>query len=238
MKCSIYDFSFVLPLNCPSCKQISKYSFSSLNIQFKLLFLYYSGKKQKKTYQCAMVEVRMREGGAVPPVDVRGNIIWKRLYKNLNWDVVPFLLCQHVFCLIGLWAVIFPISWTYCTGISAPTSFTLVFAVGLWPISGLGVTAGMHRLWTHRSYEAHLSLRIFLMILASISNQSTIWGWAHVHRAHHQFSDTPKDPHNRRYGFFYTHIGWIISYLPHAASEAIRGINMDDLADDPVQLNF
>ena len=37
--------------------------------------------------------------------------------------------------------------------------------------SNIGVTAGLHRLWSHRSYTASYPLRLFLAILASLANQ-------------------------------------------------------------------
>ena len=48
---------------------------------------------------------------------------------------------------------------------------TLIFAALLWPISGLGITGGAHRLWAHRSYKAHWLTRGFLMVCNSIANQ-------------------------------------------------------------------
>lgn len=36
-------------------------------------------------------------------------------------------------------------------------------------MSGLGITAGAHRLWAHRSYKAKLPLRVILMIFNTIA---------------------------------------------------------------------
>tara|TARA_A100001015_G_scaffold303250_1_gene392608 strand:+ start:505 stop:861 length:357 start_codon:yes stop_codon:yes gene_type:complete len=72
----------------------------------------------------------------------------------------------------------------------------------LTQISGLGITAGAHRLWSHRSYKAKFTLRCFLMILISIANQGSIIHWSRDHRLHHRYSDTDLDPHNINRGFF------------------------------------
>ncbi len=81
----------------------------------------------------------------------------------------------------------------------------------------LGVTAGSHRLWAHRSYQASLPLRIFLMVMNSGKNtfnsgmfQGPIYSWCRDHRLHHKFSDTKLDPHNITSGFFYAHVGWLL----------------------------
>lgn len=72
--------------------------------------------------------------------------------------------------------------------------FLLVLVYGL--VSVLGITCGVHRLWSHRSYKAKLPLQILLMIFQTISFQYSIINWARDHRLHHKFSETDADPHN------------------------------------------
>lgn len=81
----------------------------------------------------------------------------------------------------------------------------------------LGITAGAHRLWAHKSYSATLPLRIFLMLMNSGilffykgMFQGSIFHWARDHRIHHKYSDTPLDPHNINKGFFFAHCGWLL----------------------------
>ena len=100
----------------------------------------------------------------------------------------------------------------------------------LW--GGLGVTAGAHRLWTHRSYKATLPMRIFLMIGQSISGQYSIYGWATGHRTHHKFADTDADPHNVKRGFCFAHVGWIIQKEHPLCAIKSKGLNGSDLIDD------
>lgn len=38
-------------------------------------------------------------------------------------------------------------------------------------IGGFGITAGVHRLWAHRSYKAKLPLQIILLICYSVAGQ-------------------------------------------------------------------
>lgn len=44
-------------------------------------------------------------------------------------------------------------------------------------VTGLGITCGAHRLWSHRSYKAALPWRIFMLLLNSIANQGSIYHW-------------------------------------------------------------
>ena len=67
-------------------------------------------------------------------------------------------------------------------------------------MNGLGITAGAHRLWAHKTYKANTGLTIFLMICQSLAFQNHIYEWVRDHRVHHKFTDTNADPHNARRG--------------------------------------
>mmetsp|Transcript_4546 Transcript_4546/g.11090 ORF Transcript_4546/g.11090 Transcript_4546/m.11090 type:complete len:2751 (-) Transcript_4546:1570-9822(-) len=117
----------------------------------------------------------------------------------------------------------------------APTTVhwqTLFFAFILWPISGLGITAGAHRLWSHRSYDAHAITRFLLMIANSIANQGSIYHWARDHRTHHINSDTESDPHDSNRGWFYAHMGWLLVEKPEKVRLAGRKVDVQDLQKD------
>lgn len=88
---------------------------------------------------------------------------------------------------------------------------TGALALLLWPVSGLGVTAGAHRYWTHQSYKASGFLETLLMLMFSIADQGPIEGWALTHAMHHVASDTYWDPHDRSKGFWHAHIGWLFA---------------------------
>lgn len=62
-------------------------------------------------------------------------------------------------------------------------------------VSSLGITAGYHRLWAHRAYEASLPLKIILMIMGIFAVQNSILFWSSGHRTHHRHvDDIEKDP--------------------------------------------
>ena len=103
---------------------------------------------------------------------------------KINWMQGGFLAYVHVAAVIGVW-YISALKWT---------TLLLVSQTFFW--SEIGITAGSHRLWAHRSYKAHWILRTWLMILTSLANQGTIYHWARDHRVHHKFSETEADPHN------------------------------------------
>ena len=98
--------------------------------------------------------------------------------------------------------------------------------------SGFGITVGVHRLWSHRSYEAAYPVRLFLMLCNSIANQGSIFHWARDHRVHHKFSETHADPHNAMRGFFFAHMGWLFVKKHPEVVKAGRNMDFTDLAED------
>jgi stearoyl-CoA desaturase (delta-9 desaturase) len=103
----------------------------------------------------------------------------------------------------------------------------VLLAVGLYLITGFGVTVGFHRLLTHRSFTAPRWLRITLAIAGSMSFQGDVTGWVAIHRRHHAFTDRPGDPHSPyRYGtgagaqlrgLVDAHVGWLFRDDPTPA---------------------
>merc|ERR1719201_578195 len=127
------------------------------------------------------------------------------------------------------------VHYTACLGLVNLTSVnwqTLLWAFILWPISGLGITAGVHRLWAHRSYNAHWTVRLWLMLANSIANQGSIYHWARDHRVHHKHSETHADPHNATRGFFYAHVGWLLIKKHKDVVAAGRLLDFSDLHED------
>eukprot|EP00392_Amoebophrya_sp_AT5.2_P008831 g8859.t1 len=143
---------------------------------------------------------------------------------------VNHLLAFHaIFLLTADQIMMYNYNWTSRTTVQWQT---LLFALLLWPISGLGITAGAHRLWSHRSYDAHAITRFFLMICNSMANQGSIYHWARDHRTHHMHSDTAADPHDSSRGWFYSHMGWLLVEKPEQVRVAGRKVDLRDLQKD------
>jgi stearoyl-CoA desaturase (delta-9 desaturase) len=136
--------------------------------------------------------------------------------------MVIYLTLAHVAAVVGLFTL------PYCKW------QTLLLAFVLWPISGLGITAGAHRLWAHRSYSASLPVRFFLMLCASIANQGSIYHWCRDHRVHHKNSETEGDPHNATRGFFFAHMGWLLVKKHPDVVQSGKQLDYTDLEADPL----
>uniref|UniRef100_A0A4W4E3H1 Fatty acid desaturase domain-containing protein n=1 Tax=Electrophorus electricus TaxID=8005 RepID=A0A4W4E3H1_ELEEL len=115
--------------------------------------------------------------------------------------------------------------------------FTWIWSYMCFIVTALGVTAGAHRLWSHRSYKAKLPLRIFLAAANSMAFQNDIFEWSRDHRAHHKYSETDADPHNAVRGFFFAHIGWLFVRKHKDVIEKGKRLDVSDLLADPVVIH-
>lgn len=105
-----------------------------------------------------------------------------------------------------------------------------VSMIVLLGVSSLGITAGYHRLWAHRAYEATLPLKIILMIMGTFAVQNSILFWSSGHRTHHRHvDDVEKDPYSINKGFWHAHLGWMLRDYPAAAPDFK---NAPDLLND------
>ncbi|KAK2823606.1 hypothetical protein Q7C36_020206 [Tachysurus vachellii] len=112
--------------------------------------------------------------------------------------------------------------------------FTWIWSYICFMITALGITAGAHRLWSHRSYNAKLPLRIFLAAANSMAFQNDIYEWSRDHRSHHKYSETDADPHNAKRGFFFSHVGWLFVQKHKDVIDKGKRLDLSDLLADPV----
>lgn len=103
--------------------------------------------------------------------------------------------------------------------------FGLVFAAA----TNLSITTGYHRLFSHRSYDAHPFVKWVLVFIGTSAWQSSVLKWCSDHRVHHSEVDTDDDPYSINKGFWYAHLGWMFHKDPPDYK-----INAPDLEKDPV----
>jgi len=124
-------------------------------------------------------------------------ITWKNLYKNLN--VISCLALTIV-----------PALAIYGAFTTRLTRQTFIWSVVYYFFTGLGITAGYHRFWAHRAYNASTPLQYFFALGGAGAVEGSIKWWSRGHRAHHRYTDTDLDPYSVHKGFLYSHIGWML----------------------------
>jgi stearoyl-CoA desaturase (delta-9 desaturase) len=142
----------------------------------------------------------------------------------------PLWLNITVFTLTGLITLIGVPAYAFIHGFDGWQIAAMIIGIAFCEIS---ITAGYHRLWSHRAYEAHWLLRLMLAIGGTFATQNSILHWASDHRRHHRHvDDDKKDPYSAGRGFWYSHIGWMLR--DYDSDHDWQYKNCRDLKADPI----
>ncbi len=143
--------------------------------------------------------------------------------RSINWPA------SLVFVITGVIALVVAPWYGFTHGYSLATVLCATFLVAA---NGMSITAGYHRLWSHRAYEAHWLVRLPLLVFGTMAIQNSVLIWSANHRVHHRFCDDNEvDPYSAGRGFWYSHIGWMLRNYPSATPD----FNLvKDLERDPM----
>lgn len=138
-----------------------------------------------------------------------------------NRQVIPsrviYFFTLHAYAIYGLFAL-------------ERVHFATILLHGIYAVgSQISVTAGMHRLWTHESYEASMFFQGVLMYFATCAQELSIIDWVQFHRTHHKYADTSADPHNINDGFWFAHVGWLLTDSNNDYKKGVATIDFDDV---------
>ncbi len=75
--------------------------------------------------------------------------------------------------------------------------------------TGLSITLGYHRLFSHLSFKAKWPVKLFTLVFGACAFENSVLHWASDHRRHHKHVDHDNDPYDISRGFFWAHMGWI-----------------------------
>lgn len=138
--------------------------------------------------------------------------------------LVPF--AGFIAAIYSLWGRAF--TWVELTSLMA-----------MYLATGLGITVGYHRLFTHRSFRAVPAVKLLLGIFGSMAAQGPIVKWVAIHRRHHHHSDRADDPHSPHVhgtgfgglikGFWHAHIGWMFTADHPSLRHYVRDLHTDRL---------
>jgi stearoyl-CoA desaturase (delta-9 desaturase) len=125
----------------------------------------------------------------------------------IMFDVLPLMGTVSAIVL----AFYIPITW-----------LDIALFAGMWLLTGLGISVGYHRLFTHRSFKTTSFVRVLLTVLGCMAAQGAPISWAAMHRRHHQCADCEGDMHSpnlhgtslrdRVGGFIHAHYAWMIKH--------------------------
>lgn len=143
-------------------------------------------------------------------------------WKNIHWVNTLFLSGTLLTTLVAVpWYI-----WTFGLG---------MFQIGLFLFftiaTGLSITLGYHRLFSHLTFQASWPVKLFTLLFGAAAFESSALTWCADHRRHHKHVDEEEDPYAITKGFFYAHIGWLLFRAqPETPLTWVRDLQKDKLA--------
>lgn len=138
-------------------------------------------------------------------------------------------LMVMLFIGLPILAVMITPLWAWYAGF---TGTQWLIALTFLYLNGLGITAGYHRLWAHKAYQAHPVVRFWFAVWGAGALQNSVFVWASDHRRHHRHvDDNDHDPYSAGRGLWFSHIGWM---LRDHTTNTEDFSNIKDLLQDPI----
>ena len=142
-------------------------------------------------------------------------------FEKVNWITSSFLIGTLFLSLTAVPAYLwfFGLDW-----------FQVVLFLIFFAACGFSITLGYHRLYSHKAFQAHWTVRLFVLIFGAAAFENSALLWACEHRTHHKHVDHDEDPYDISKGLFHAHIGWLLFKL----QEPPPYDNVLDMQRDPM----
>jgi len=142
-------------------------------------------------------------------------------FERVDWINTGFLL------VISLLALLAAPIYLWHHGIDwFQLSMFLFYAIA----TGMSITLGYHRLFSHLSFKAKWPIRLFTLVFGACAFENSALHWVADHRRHHKHTDHDDDPYDITKGFFWAHIGWILFKVnPEPPLDNVADLRKDKL---------
>jgi stearoyl-CoA desaturase (delta-9 desaturase) len=140
--------------------------------------------------------------------------------NRINWPNSIYLITSFTVALIGVPLYL----WNY--GLDA---FQVCLFIFFYYATGMSITLGYHRLFSHKSFKASWPVKLFTLLFGAAAFESSLLIWASDHRNHHKHVDHDEDPYNIKKGFFHAHVGWLLYDVPHMPLDNVKDLKTDNL---------
>ena len=135
--------------------------------------------------------------------------------SRINWTNSSFLIGTFVVTCTAVPAYL----WFYGVDL-----FQVLMFLSFFIATGLSITLGYHRLFSHVAFQASWPVRLVTLIFGAAAFENSAMHWVSDHRRHHKHVDHEEDPYDISQGFWYAHMGWILFKLDAEAP-------LDNIAD-------
>ena len=110
-------------------------------------------------------------------------------FGSTSTNVNLLTMCTAIITILGFWN----------TSMFSLSNI-IIMIVSFYVLNILGIWMTLHRYYSHKSFEFKNDfLKWAFTILASLAGRGSPLGWVYLHRKHHAYSDTEKDPHSPKY---------------------------------------
>ena len=149
-----------------------------------------------------------------------GDIKYVKPQYKFNKQTLGFFIFLHV----GALCAFFPFAFSW-------SAVALMFFLH-WMTASLGICLGYHRYLTHRSFELPKWLGYTFVLIGTLAVENGPIKWVGQHRMHHAGSDTDRDPHSAKKGFWWSHLNWMLNTHPEFDDKDFINKYTKDLQDD------
>lgn len=143
------------------------------------------------------------------------------LLRRINWTNSLFLIITPIVAIVGTTLII---TSGHLNG------WTVLWTVLFTGATGVTITAGYHRLFSHRTYVAAWPIRLIFLLLGAACFEGSALEWSTDHRNHHLYTDTDRDPYSVTKSFWHAHMGWLLTL--DTSKRDFK--NVKDLHNDPL----
>ncbi len=151
-------------------------------------------------------------------------IMFKNIpFARVEWVTSSFLIITAILTFTAVPAYFYYFGWDW-----------FLFAVFMfyYPATGMSITVGYHRLFSHKAFKASWPVKLFVLLFGAAAFENSALWWSSEHRKHHKHVDTDDDPYDISKGFFWAHMGWLMFKLKPATPMN----NVQDLKKDALIL--
>ena len=149
-------------------------------------------------------------------------IMFKNIpFARVEWVTSSFLIITAILTFTAVPAYFYYFGWDW-----------FLFAVFMfyYPATGMSITVGYHRLFSHKAFKASWPVKLFVLLFGAAAFENSALWWSSEHRKHHKHVDTDDDPYDITKGFFWAHMGWLMFKLkPASPMDNVQDLKKDAL---------
>ena len=147
-------------------------------------------------------------------------IMFKNIpFARVEWVTSSFLIITAILTFTAVPAYFYYFGWDW-----------FLFAVFMfyYPATGMSITVGYHRLFSHKAFKASWPVKLFVLLFGAAAFENSALWWSSEHRKHHKHVDTDDDPYDITKGFFWAHMGWLMFKLkPSTPMDNVQDLKKD-----------